>query len=97
MKETRETVETTGDTCKYKSAYGSDQRDCGSYHWRNMQIQNCVERPKQTKETVETVEMRDTCKYKLYGETERDQRRLKRLQRREIHASTKLYGETERD
>ena len=32
----------------------------------------------------------------MYGETDRDQRRLKRLWRREIHASTKLYRETAR-
>ena len=34
---------------------------------------------KETKEIVETVETRDTCKDKLYRDTERDQRRLKRL------------------
>ena len=46
-----------------------------------MQIQNCMEtkETKETVETVETVETRDTCKYKLYRDTERDQRRLKRL------------------
>ena len=62
-KETVETVETSRDTCKYKIVW----RDRG--------------RPKETKETVETVETRGTCtcKYKLCRDTERDQRRLKRL------------------
>ena len=38
-----------------------------------------VWRDRETKETKETVETKDTCKYKLYRDTERDQRRLKRL------------------
>ena len=76
MKKTKETVETSEDTCKYKIV------------WR--------ERPKETKETVEIIKTRDTCEYKLYRDTERDQRDCRDCgyQWRNMQ-NTKLYGELE--
>ena len=44
-KETLETVETSEDTCKYNIAC----RDCGHGRYMYMQIQNCMERQRETK------------------------------------------------
>ena len=54
-----------------------DYRDCGD--GRYMQVQNCMERQRETKETVETG---DTCRYKIVWRDRERLRRLKRLWRR---------------
>ena len=91
-------METIGETCKYEIVWRDRERpkqtketvetvDTCKYKI----VQRDRERPKETKETVETVETKDTCKYEIVWR-DRDQRRLKRLQRlwrQEVHASTK--------
>ena len=73
-KETLETVETSEDTYKYKIVWRDREKpketkeDCRGY-WRYMQAQKLYgQRPKETKETAESVEIRANTK--LYGETE---------------------------
>ena len=63
-----------------------------------MQVQNCMERLMETKETREIVETYgDTFKYKKVCR-DRDWMRIRRLWKPlEIHANIKLYGESGRD